>query len=214
MWFSVSMTDRPPRPGEEHGRDYFFVTREEFERLRDDDGLLEWFEVYGDLKGTPRAPVERHLVAGEDVVLEVDVQGALAVKATFPDAHMVFIRPPSRDVQRRRLLDRDPGADPAALEERLRQADAEESRIGEFERGGRQRRRRPGRRGDPRAARRMESAPRIGVTPRSYGVVMAVIEHTFVDEGLRRVRPTSTSGSAATSSAVVRRVGWRRAVTS
>lgn len=133
MWFSVSMTDRPPRAGEEHGHDYFFVSRDEFVSLRDDDGLLEWFEVYGDLKGTPRAPVEEHLAAGEDVLLEVDVQGALAVKRVFPDAHMVFIRPPSREVQRRRLLDRDPDADPAALEARLRQADAEEAQTDRFD---------------------------------------------------------------------------------
>ena len=90
------------RPGEVEGVDYFFMSREEFEAIRDADGFLEWFEVYGDLKGTPRAAVEEHLAAGSDVLLEIDVQGALAVRERFPDAVLVFLRPPSREEQRRR----------------------------------------------------------------------------------------------------------------
>ena len=84
LWYSVSATDRRAAPEEVDGRDYRFVTHDEFCRLRDDGGFLEWFEVYGDLKGTPRAPVEEHLAAGDDVVLEVDVQGALAVRGRAP----------------------------------------------------------------------------------------------------------------------------------
>ena len=61
-------------------------TGAEFERMRDEGGFLEWFEVYGDLKGTPRAPVDEHLAAGDDVLLEIDVQGALAVREEYPDA--------------------------------------------------------------------------------------------------------------------------------
>jgi guanylate kinase len=133
LWFSVSATDRPQRPGEVDGRDYRFVTKEEFRRLRDDGGFLEWFDVYGDMKGTPRSPVEKHLANGDDVLLEVDVQGALAVRDVFPDALLVFLRPPSRDVQRERLLDRDPDADPQDLERRLAEADAEEARAAEFD---------------------------------------------------------------------------------
>jgi guanylate kinase len=133
LWFSVSATDRPMRPGEVDGRDYRFVTKEEFRQLRDDGGFLEWFDVYGDMKGTPRAPVEKHLASGDDVLLEVDVQGALAVRAAFPDALLIFLRPPSRDVQRERLLDRDPDGDPVDLERRLAEADAEEARAGEFD---------------------------------------------------------------------------------
>lgn len=132
-WFSVSLTDRAPRTGEVEGRDYFFVSREEFERLRDEGGLLEWFEVFGDLKGTPRGPVEEHLAAGDDVIVEVDVQGALAVRDAFPEAALVFIRPPSRDVQRERLFARDPSADPADLERRLDHAEAEESLADRFD---------------------------------------------------------------------------------
>jgi guanylate kinase len=77
--------------------------------------------------GTPRTPVEEHLAAGDDVVAEVDVQGALAIRDAFPNALLVFVKPPSRDVQRRRLLDRDPNADAEALERRLAEADAEEA---------------------------------------------------------------------------------------
>ena len=127
LWFSVSATDRSPRPGEEHGRDYEFVSSDEFERIRDAGGFLEWFEVFGDLKGTPRAPIEEHLAAGDDVLIEVDVNGALAIRDAFPDVLLVFVKPPSREVQRRRLLERDPNADTDELERRLAEADAEEA---------------------------------------------------------------------------------------
>src|SRR3954454_7199997 len=103
LWESVSYTTRPPRPGEVDGVDYHFVSRDEFEALRDAGGFLEWFEVFGDLKGTPRGPVEERLAADADVLLEIDVQGALAVREQFPDAVLVFVRPPSLDVLRTRL---------------------------------------------------------------------------------------------------------------
>ena len=114
------------------GRDYRFLRKDEFERLRDAGGFLEWFEVYGDLKGTPRAPVEEHLAAGDDVLLEVDVQGAKAIKAAFGDAVLVFIRAPSRDVQRQRLIARGMD-DPAAIERRLAHAEAEEAEAARFD---------------------------------------------------------------------------------
>ena len=133
LWFSVSVTDRPPRPGEVAGRDYHFVSTQEFERMRDAGDLLEWFEVYGDLKGTPRAPIEERLAAGSDVLVEIDVNGALEVRRSFPEALLVFLRPPSREVQRARLLARDPTADPKALESRLAEAEAEEARAASFD---------------------------------------------------------------------------------
>jgi guanylate kinase len=140
LWFSVSATDRPPRPGEVDGRDYVFMTRAEFEAIRDSGGFLECFEVYGDLKGTPRGPIEQHLDAGVDVLVEVDVQGALAIRGAFPDALLVFVRPPSRAAQRERLTTRaeeearggDP-ADPAALEARLAAALQEEAAAERFD---------------------------------------------------------------------------------
>ena len=97
-----------------------------------DDGFLEWFEVYGDLKGTPRGPVEQHLAAGDDVVLEIDVQGALAVKDRFPDAVLVFVQPPSPDELRRRLLSR-PSAASEDIDARLAAAAAEEAQSGAFD---------------------------------------------------------------------------------
>ena len=101
--WSVSATTRAPRPGEVDGVDYRFVTVEDFTRIRDSGGFLEWFDVYGQLKGTPREPVEAALAAGRDVLLEIDVQGALAVKQAFPEAVLVFLAAPSTAEQQRRL---------------------------------------------------------------------------------------------------------------
>jgi guanylate kinase len=132
LWFSVSATTRPRREDEVEGTDYRFLDRPEFDRLRDAGGFLEWFDVYGDLKGTPRAPVEEHLAAGDDVLLEIDVQGALAVKEAFPDAVLVFVKAPSREEQRRRLLERGQD-DPEAIERRLAQAEDEEHAASRFD---------------------------------------------------------------------------------
>jgi guanylate kinase len=123
--WSVSWTTRAPRPDEVDGIDYHFVSREAFERLRDDGGFLEWFDVYGDLKGTPRQFVVNELAAGHDVLLELDVHGALAAREALPDALLVFVRAPSPEEQRRRIEER--GADdPEAVERRLARAEAEE----------------------------------------------------------------------------------------
>jgi guanylate kinase len=95
-------------------------------------GFLEWFDVYGDLKGTPRAPVQKHLAAGDDVLLEIDVQGALAVRASFPEAVLVFVRPPSRAAQRERLANR--GTDSSeTIDRRLAEAEAEEALADRFD---------------------------------------------------------------------------------
>jgi guanylate kinase len=132
LWESVSYTSRSARPTEVEGQDYCFVSREEFEALRDRGGFLEWFEVFGDLKGTPRGPVDEHLAAGDDVLLEVDVQGALKVREQFPEAVLVFVRPPSPAELRRRLVSR--GTESSeALDRRLAAAAAEEARAPEFD---------------------------------------------------------------------------------
>lgn len=125
LWFSVSVTSRPPRPGEIDGVHYEFVDRSEFERRIESGDFLEWFEVHGDLKGTPKGPVLERLAAGQDCLVEVDIQGALAIRAAFPDALLVFLRPPSRAEQRRRLEGRAQD-DPAAIERRLADAEFEE----------------------------------------------------------------------------------------
>jgi len=129
----VSATDRPPRPDEVDGVDYRFLSRAEFEALRDAGGFLEWFDVYGDLKGTPRAPVEEHLAAGQDVLIECDVRGALALRDALPGAFVAFIRAPSRDEQRARLLHREPDMAPETLARRLAEADEEERQAARFD---------------------------------------------------------------------------------
>ena len=113
---SVSMTTRAPRAGEQDGVDYFFVTREVFEAQIANDGLLEYAQYSGNYYGTPRAAVERELAAGRDVVLEIEVQGALKVMQAFPGAVPVFILPPSYAELRTRLTGR--GTEPPEVVER------------------------------------------------------------------------------------------------
>ncbi|MBM3674800.1 MAG: guanylate kinase [Actinobacteria bacterium] len=132
LQWSVSATTRAPRPGEVEGVDYRFVSREDFERLRANGGFLESFEVYGQLKGTLRAPVEARLRAGGDVLMEVDVQGALAVKDAIPDALLVFVRAPTPEAQRARLVAR-ASDDDEQLVRRLETAGAEEAASGRFD---------------------------------------------------------------------------------
>lgn len=110
LFYSISMTTRPPRPGERHGVDYYFVDRPAFEALLAQDGFLEHAEYVGHLYGTPKAPVERALARGEDVLLEIEVQGALQVKAKAPEAVLIFLVPPSLSELKRRLVYR--GQDP------------------------------------------------------------------------------------------------------
>lgn len=104
--FSVSMTTRPPRPGEEDGADYFFVDHDRFVAARVAGELLEWAEYSGHLYGTPRAQVEGPLAAGEDVLLDIELLGAEQVKAAYPAALLVFIAPPSLEVLEARLRGR------------------------------------------------------------------------------------------------------------
>jgi guanylate kinase len=132
LWLSVSWTTRAPRPGEVDGVDYRFVTKDEFEAERDAGGFYEWFEVFGDLKGTPRRPVEERLDAGWDVLLEIDVQGALKVKGRQRDAVLIFLMPPSSAELRRRLVTRGTES-PDALDRRLAAAAEEEAQASEFD---------------------------------------------------------------------------------
>jgi guanylate kinase len=106
LQLSVSATTRPARPGEIDGRDYYFVDCDTFDRLADKGGLLEWAEIFGNRYGTPREPVERALAGGCVVVVEIDVQGARQIRASCPDAFMVFIKPPSLEELERRLRQR------------------------------------------------------------------------------------------------------------
>lgn len=97
VWLSVSATTRRPRPGEQHGVHYFFVSDEEMDKLIANGELLEWAEFAGNRYGTPRTAVLERLEAGEPVLLEIDLQGARQVRESMPEARLVFLAPPSWD---------------------------------------------------------------------------------------------------------------------
>jgi guanylate kinase len=100
--YSVSATTRAPREGEVNGINYWFVAREEFERMREQNELLEWAEVYGNFYGTPRLRVMEAIGLGHDIILEIDPQGAMKIKERFPSAVFVYIMPPSpRELSKR-----------------------------------------------------------------------------------------------------------------
>ena len=101
--FSVSYTTRPPRGSEQSGREYFFVSREEFERMIREDEFLEYAEVFGNYYGTARRFLREATARGQDLLLDIDVQGAAQVKQKVPDAVSIFILPPSREELERRL---------------------------------------------------------------------------------------------------------------
>lgn len=103
---SISYTTRPPRPGEVHGREYFFVDARYFQSLVERDEFAEWAQVYGQRYGTPRTPLIEMMDQGVDVLLEIDVQGARQIKKTFEDAVYLYILPPSIDALRVRLQQR------------------------------------------------------------------------------------------------------------
>lgn len=105
-WVSVSATTRRPRPGEEEGVSYYFMTKEEFLALVDEGGFLEWATYSDNCYGTPLASVQREMNAGRQVILEIEVQGAQQVREKMPEAHLVFIEPPSLEELERRLRGR------------------------------------------------------------------------------------------------------------
>ncbi len=103
---SISATTRKPRPGEEDGREYFFLSREQFEKRIVDHALIEHAEYCGNYYGTPRDYVEKELAAGRDVILEIEIQGALKIKEQYPDALLLFVSTPDAAELRRRLSGR------------------------------------------------------------------------------------------------------------
>lgn len=130
--WSVSCTTREPRPGEVEGQDYYFVSSAEFQRMKTAGELLEWAIVHGThAYGTPRAPVEEALAAGEDMVLEIDYQGARSIRQALPEAVLVFVAPPSVEALLSRLDGRNTEDDEAVLR-RLRSARTEFRHIGMF----------------------------------------------------------------------------------
>ncbi|MFI7394461.1 guanylate kinase [Streptomyces tendae] len=132
VWLSVSATTRSPRPGEQHGVHYFFVSDEEMDKLIANGELLEWAEFAGNRYGTPRTAVLERLEAGEPVLLEIDLQGARQVRESMPEARLVFLAPPSWDELVRRLTGRGTEA-PEVIERRLAAAKVELAAEPEFD---------------------------------------------------------------------------------
>lgn len=106
IWESISMTSRKPRKGEVDGKSYYFVSAEEFEKNIKEDNMLEYAEFAGNYYGTPRKSVQEHLDNGEDVILVIEIQGALQIKKKIPHALFVFLLPPSMRELKRRLVER------------------------------------------------------------------------------------------------------------
>ncbi len=119
--YSISHTTRPPRKEELHGRDYFFVSVEEFNRMVESDQWAEWAEVHGNFYGTSSLFLDRHLADGDDILLDIDVQGAQQIVNRYPESVTIFIMPPSAEALTQRLTGR--GTDSAeVIEKRLRNA--------------------------------------------------------------------------------------------
>ena len=129
---SISMTTRKPRGSEQNGVEYFFVTKEEFEETIKQDGLIEYACYVENYYGTPKAYVEKQLQAGKDVILEIEIQGALKVKEKFPDSLLVFVMPPSAEELKRRLVGR--GTETMdVIEKRMRRAVEESQGIEKYD---------------------------------------------------------------------------------
>ena len=129
---SVSATSRAPRQGEVHGREYFFLTREEFHSMIENNGLIEWAEYVSNFYGTPREYVEERLAGGEDVILEIEPQGALKVKAQYPEAVLIFIVPPNVKELENRLIGRGT-EETEIIKKRLKRAAEETAFIENYE---------------------------------------------------------------------------------
>lgn len=133
IWLSVSVTTRKPRPGERDGIDYTFISDQEFDQLIASGGLLEWARYAGNRYGTPAQAVAQMRKQGRPVILEIEVQGARAVRERAPDALCVFIAPPDRDTLLARLVGRGTES-PEILQERMRIAETELAAAAEFDR--------------------------------------------------------------------------------
>lgn len=129
---SISATTRNPRPGEEHGREYFFVSTEEFEAMIEKGELIEYAKYVNNYYGTPKAYVESQLAAGKDVILEIEIQGALKVKEQFPDTLLLFVTPPSAQELKFRLEGRGT-EDAATIQSRLSRAVEESMGIENYD---------------------------------------------------------------------------------
>ena len=131
IWESISMTSRKPRKGEEDGKAYYFVSENEFEENIKNDKMLEWAKFAGNYYGTPKESVQKHLDKGEDVILVIEIQGALQIKKKLPQALFIFLLPPSMRELKRRLTDRHTESEEKILE-RLETAYKEINEISKY----------------------------------------------------------------------------------
>ncbi len=129
---SISATTRDPRPGEVHGREYFFVSNEEFEKLIEENGLIEHAGYVNHYYGTPRKFVEDKLSEGKDVILEIEIQGALQIKEQYPDAVLLFVMPPSARELKKRLTGRGTETE-EVIDQRLKRAREESVGIENYD---------------------------------------------------------------------------------
>ena len=129
---SISMTTRSPEEGEENGREYFFVSKEEFEQKIGQDGLVEYACYCDNYYGTPKEYVETQLEMGKDVILEIEIQGALKIKEKFPTALLLFVMPPTAEELRRRLVGRGTET-PEVIDKRLHRAGEEAQGIENYD---------------------------------------------------------------------------------
>ena len=132
LYFSVSATTRPQRPGEVDGKNYYFVTREEFEKMIQDEKLLEHAEYVGNYYGTPEEPIDEALTVGKDILLDIEVQGALNVKRRRPDAVLIFMLAPSFRILEERLTGRGDTA-PDLVHSRLNRARWEYTQADQYD---------------------------------------------------------------------------------
>lgn len=130
--YSISATTRSPRPGEQEGVNYFFKTRAEFESMIRNNELIEWAEYVGNLYGTPRKYVEETLKNGKDVLLEIEVQGAMQVKEHFPEGIFIFLAPPSLQELKKRIQGRGTESE-ETLRHRLAAANEELAQLGQYD---------------------------------------------------------------------------------
>lgn len=129
---SVSHTTRPPRGQEKHGREYFFVSQNEFDAMVEGDAFVEWAHVHDHRYGTSKKAIEDRMAQGADVILEIDFQGAIQIKKIFANAISIFILPPSWDELRSRLERRGEDA-PEVIEVRMKNAATEVAQVGKFD---------------------------------------------------------------------------------
>ncbi|MEY5099873.1 MAG: guanylate kinase [Pseudomonadota bacterium] len=132
MELSVSHTTRAPRGQEVHGREYYFTSNEEFDRMVEASAFVEWAQVHGNRYGTSRKAIEDKIAAGADIVLEIDFQGAVQIKDKFPNAVLIFILPPSWPELRARLMRRNEDSE-ETIELRMKNAAEEVAQVDKFD---------------------------------------------------------------------------------